>query len=115
MTLYESIIADRLLLEQGITTTKIRADIYSKVITPLFSITILIILIFSIPSHARYLNMVLVTAQTLGGTLFIWGVLFALNRIGQNGVVAPEIASIAPILLLWVVGLYIYIGSKSKL
>ncbi len=76
---------DRLLLAQGITPTKIRADIYSKVLTPLFSITILIILIFSIPSHARYLNMVIVTAQTLGGTLFIGGVLFALNRMGQNG------------------------------
>ncbi len=85
LTLYESVMADRLLLAQGIRTTKIRADIYSKVLTPLFSITILIILIFSIPSHARYLNMVIVTAQTLGGTLFMWGVLFALNRMGQMG------------------------------
>ncbi len=84
LTLYESVMADRLLLAQGITTTKIRADIYSKVLTPLFSITILIILIFSIPSHARYLNMVIVTAQTLGGTLFMWGVLFALNRMGPK-------------------------------
>ncbi len=108
LTLYESVMADRLLLAQGITTTKIRADIYSKVLTPLFSITILIILIFSIPSHARYLNMVIVTAQTLGGTLFMWGVLFALNRMGQNGVISPELASILPITLLWVVGLYIY-------
>ncbi len=32
LTLYESVMADRLLLAQGITTTKIRADIYSKVL-----------------------------------------------------------------------------------
>jgi lipopolysaccharide export system permease protein len=114
LTLYESVMADRLLLAQGITTTKIRADIYSKVLTPLFSITILIILIFSIPSHARYLNMVIVTAQTLGGTLFMWGVLFALNRMGQNGVISPELASILPITLLWVVGLYIYNSAEDR-
>jgi len=34
LTLYESVMADRLLLAQGITTTKIRADIYSKVLIP---------------------------------------------------------------------------------
>jgi lipopolysaccharide export system permease protein len=115
LTLYESIIANRLLLEQGITTTKIRADIYSKTIMPLFSIALLMILIFSFPYHARYLNMVLVTAQTLGGTLFIWGVLFALNRIGQNGVISPEIASIVPIVVLWIVGLYSYKRAKSRI
>ncbi len=115
LTLYESVMADRLLLAQGITTTKIRADIYSKVLTPLFSITILIILIFSIPSHARYLNMVIVTAQTLGGTLFMWGVLFALNRMGQNGVISPELASILPIALLSILALYIYSSSNSKI
>jgi len=114
LTLYESVMADRLLLAQGITTTKIRADIYSKVLTPLFSITILIILIFSIPSHARYLNMVIVTAQTLGGTLFMWGALFALNRMGQNGVISPELASILPIALLSILALYIYSSSNSK-
>ncbi|NPA60830.1 MAG: YjgP/YjgQ family permease [Epsilonproteobacteria bacterium] len=115
LTLYESVMADRLLLAQGITTTKIRADIYSKVLTPLFSITILIILIFSIPSHARYLNMVIVTAQTLGGTLFMWGVLFALNRMGQNGVISPELASILPIALLSILALYIYSSSNSRI
>jgi len=115
LTLYESIIANRLLLEQGITTTKIRADIYSKIVTPLFSIALLMILIFSFPYHARYLNMVLVTAQTLGGTLFIWGVLFALNRIGQNGVIAPEIASIAPVVILWAIGIYSYKRAKSRI
>ncbi len=58
--------------------------------------------------------MVIVTAQTLGGTLFMWGVLFALNRMGQNGVISPELASILPITLLWVVGLYIYNSAEDR-
>ncbi len=82
---------------------------------PLFSIALLMVLIFSFPYHARYLNMVLVTAQTLGGTLFIWGVLFALNRIGQNGVISPELASIVPILILWLIGVYSYNRAKNRI
>jgi lipopolysaccharide export system permease protein len=101
LTLYESIVAKRLLSTQGIKTVKVRADIYNKTITPLFSIALLTILIFSFPFHARYINIVTTTTKALGGTLFIWGLLFALYRMGVNGVLMPEVAIILPILLLW--------------
>jgi len=92
LTLYESLIAKDLLSTQGIETDKVRAEIYNILIIPLFSIALLMILIFRFPFHARYINIVSVTTQALGGTLFIWGILFASYRMGANGVVSPEIA-----------------------
>jgi len=106
LTLYESIMAKSLLENQGLRTEALRADIYTKVITPLFSIALLMILIFRFPFHARYMNMGSSTTQALGGTLFVWGVLFALQGIGSTGTVSPEIAIILPVILLWVYGFY---------
>jgi lipopolysaccharide export system permease protein len=115
LTLYESLIAKRLLSTQGIGTYKVRADIYNKTIMPLFSIALLMILIFCFPFHARYINIVSITTKALGGTLFIWGILFASYRMGLNGVIAPEVATIAPILTLWSYALYTLGKAKKRI
>jgi len=115
LTIYESIIAKKLLSTQGIETNKIRADIYNKTIMPLFSIALLMILFFRFPFHARYINIVAVTTQALIGTLFIWGILFALFRIGFNGVISPEMAIVAPILLLWFYAIYTLSQVKKRI
>jgi len=115
LTLYESIIAKRILSNQGIETNKIRADIYNRTIMPLFSIALLMILFFRFPFHARYINIVTVTAQALIGTLFVWGILFALYRIGFNGVISPEMATIAPIILIWSYALYTLSQVKTRI
>ena len=115
LTLYESLIAKKLLSTQGIKTYKVRAEIYNKTITPLFSIALLMILLFRFPFHARYINIVAITTKALGGTLFIWGVLFASYRMGLNGVILPETAIISPIIALWVYAIYSLMGAKSRI
>jgi lipopolysaccharide export system permease protein len=115
LTLYESIMAKSLLENQGLKTEILRADMYSKVITPLFSIALLMILIFRFPFHARYMNIASTTTQALGGTLFVWGILFALQGIGANGTVSPEVAIILPIILLWGYAFYTLIQSNKKI
>jgi len=115
LTLYESLVAKRLLSTQGLGTYKVRADIYNKTVMPLFSIALLMILLFRFPFHARYINIVAVTTKALGGTLFIWGVLFASYRIGLNGVISPEIATIMPIVILWSYAVYILIEAKKRI
>jgi len=115
LTLYESIIAKNLLSTQGIETNKIRADIYNKTVIPLFSIALLMILFFRFPFHARYINIVAVTTQALGGTLFIWGILFASYRMGLNGVISPEIATIVPMLLIWSYAIYTFSQAKKRI
>lgn len=101
LNLAETISAKRLLENQGLNTYEIRTEIYSKIVVPLFSIALLMILIFQLPFHARYMNVSITSAKAIGGTLFIWGVLFALGSIAKNGTVMPELVLILPIVLLW--------------
>ncbi|SFV68871.1 Permease YjgP/YjgQ [hydrothermal vent metagenome] len=111
LTLYESIMANTLLENQDLSTEALRADIYSKIVTPLFSIALIMILIFRFPFYARYMNMASSTTQALGGTLFVWGILFALQGIGANGTINPELAIILPIVLLWIYAIYTLVKS----
>jgi len=115
LTLYESLIAKNLLSTQGIGTDKVRAEIYNIIVIPLFSIALLMILIFRFPFHARYINIVSVTTQALGGTLFIWGILFASYRMGANGVVSPEIAIFTPMVIIWIYAIYTYTQANSRI
>jgi len=115
LTLYESLIAKRLLSTQGVGTYRVRADIYSKTIMPLFSIALLMILLFRFPFHARYMSVAGTTVKALGGTLFIWGMLFAMHKIGTNGVISPELATILPIALLWLYAFYTLSRAKMRI
>lgn len=115
LTLSESFLAKTLLENQGLETEAVRTDIYSKIVMPLFSIALLMILIFRFPFHARYMNVGAATMKALGGTLFIWGILFALQRIGENGTVSPELALVLPIVLLWIYALYTLVKSKNRI
>ena len=115
LTLYESLIAKKLLNSQGIGTFKVRSDIYGKIIMPLFSIALLMILLFTFPFHARYMNVGAETMKALGGTLFVWGVLFALHQMGSNGGILPEVGTILPIVLLWLYALYTLGRAKSRI
>ncbi len=98
-----------LLKKQNLSTEKIRAAFYDKVVIPLFSIALLIILFFKLPFHARMMNSGKIIALSLGTTFTIWGILFGLNQIGTNGVLIPEVTAILPIGLLWIYAGYVYI------
>lgn len=115
LTLYESLIAKKLLSTQGVGTYKVRSDIYGKTILPLFSIALLMILIFRFPFHARYMNIGGTTIKALGGTLFTWGVLFALQQMGTTAVIIPELATILPVSLLWTYAIYTLGKAKKRI
>ncbi|HHH19483.1 MAG TPA: YjgP/YjgQ family permease [Campylobacterales bacterium] len=115
LTLYESLRAKELLDTQGVQTDKIRANIYARVVLPLFSIALLMILLFRFPFHARYMNIASTTVKALGGTLFVWGLLFALQRIGSNSVMSPEVAILLPVLLLWLYAIYSLNHAKNRI
>jgi len=106
LNLQEMFEAKKLLESQNILTDKIRADIYQKVVVPLFSIALLMIIFFKMPFHARYMNISWVSAYAIGSSLVVWGILFALHRIAQNSVLIPELALILPIILLFIYAFY---------
>ena len=105
----------KLLDKQGLNSDKIRASFYEKVIVPLFSLALLIVLFFKLPFHARMMNLGAVIAFSLGITFFIWGLLFGLNQIGSNGVLIPELTAILPIALLWIYAVYIYFTDEKHI
>jgi len=115
LNMIDTISAFKLLESQHLNTRKLRSTIYYKIVFPLFSIAMLLILFFKIPFHARYMNIAFVLAISLGVTFLVWGLLFALNQMGQNGVLAPEIAILLPIFLLWVYALRIFYSNKESL
>lgn len=94
--------------QQNLDSSKIRATMYDKVITPIFAIAMLIILFFKLPIYSRMANISKSIVLAVGSIIIIWGVLFSLNRIGYNGVVLPEYASILPVSLLLIYALYVY-------
>jgi len=104
-----------LLTEQKLSSDKIRAVFYDKVVIPLFSLALLVILFFKLPFHARMMNGGRIVALSLAVTFAIWGLLFGLNQIGTNGVLSPELTAILPISLLWTYAIYIYISDEQHL
>ncbi len=105
----------QLLNRQNMNSDKIRAVLYNKIIAPLFALALLLILFFKLPFHARMMNIGSVIALSLGVTFVIWGILFGLNQMGSNGVLAPEFTAILPIVLLWVYAIYVYITDEKSL
>ncbi|CAA6800372.1 MAG: Unknown protein [uncultured Sulfurovum sp.] len=115
LTLYENIKALGLLAQQEVETHSMRAEIYGKVVMPLFSIALLMILVFTFPFHARYMNITMTTTKAIGGTLFVWGTLFSFQSMGKSGTLNPELAIILPVVLLWTYALYGLLKSQKKI
>jgi len=104
-----------LLEKQNLNSEKIRASFYDKVVVPLFSLALLLILFFKLPFHARMMSIGGVIALSLGATFAIWGLLFGLGQIGANGVLSPEITAILPIGILWVYAIYVYFTDEKAI
>lgn len=105
----------KLLEKQNLNSEKIRASFYDKIVVPLFSLALLLILFFKLPFHARMTNTGGVMALSLGVTFVIWGILFGLGQMGANGVLSPELSTIAPVSLLWIYALYVYFTNEKSL
>ena len=105
----------RLLRKQNLNTKKLRSSLNNKVIFPLFSIGLLLVLFFKIPFHARYMNLPVVLSASLGVTFLIWGLLFALNQMGNNGVLSPEFAIPLPVSIIILYALYVYFRQKETI
>lgn len=104
----------KLLNKQHLNSDKIRATLYAKIVVPLFSIALLIILFFKLPFHSRMMNMGVIIPLSLGVTFMIWGILFGLNQVGTNGIVLPEVTAILPIVLLSLYTVSIYVTDEKK-
>jgi lipopolysaccharide export system permease protein len=102
----------KLLVSQNIDTTKIRASIYNKIISPMFVFGLMVLIFFKIPYLSRYENMTRVASIAIAVSLLIWASFIGINFLGSNGVVLPELASFVPIAILTFFGLKSYFAAE---
>ncbi len=110
LNLIDAIRTWQLLREQKVDTVKIRSAFYEKTVTPLFALALIVILFFRLPYHGRMVSMGWLSAVSIGLTFVVWGLLFGLNQLSKNGVLAPEISTLFPIVALafYAAGVYRY-------
>lgn len=115
LTLIDAFDTWKLFDKQGLNSDKIRAGIYDKIIFPLFAFGLMVLLFFKIPFLSRFGNVAKIATVALGGSLLAWGMIMGLSYLGANGVVAPEISSFAPILLLSGYAMMVYSARESTI
>ena len=108
---YEALL---LLREQGLETVKVRNLFYHLSVTPFFAFFLVIILFVFIPPYARSVNLLWLAFVLTGSTLFTWGILYFLFRIGRTGVIYPEFGSVLIVFLLALGALYAYLFKTNR-
>ena len=97
-----------LLNNQDFNTNKIKTILYSQVFTPFFILpTIILVFIFSSPS-SRFFNTATFVSSAIFFTLFMWGIMFLLQKLALGGVILAEVAIILPLILLFIITYYLY-------
>ncbi len=100
LTIQDTLLAIQLLKKQELPTDKIRARLYTMTIFPLFAPVMVFGLFFLFPAQQRGSSLPLFTTGVIFGTLTVWGVLFTMSKIAQNGALSPEAAILLPVMLL---------------
>ncbi|ADV45563.1 LptF/LptG family permease [Nitratifractor salsuginis] len=99
-SLVDSLAALHLLKKQGLSADKVKAILYNKVLTPLFALAMMVIFFYRTPLYHRFVRKEQLWTALLGSALLTWALLFALFRLGMNGVIDPDLGQTLPILIL---------------
>ncbi len=113
LTIQDSFTAMKLFKNQNLKTDKIRANLYKMTIFPLFAPIMIFGLFFLFPTQARGSNLTFFTMASIFGSLALWGIIFTMTKIANNGTINPEAGILAPVSLLFFVAFYIYNKYKN--
>ena len=101
-SLGDSIAALRLLERQGLSSDKVKSILYNKVVMPLFALALMVIFFYRTPPYHRFVRKEQLWVGLLGSAMLIWALLYALFRLGMNGVIDPDLGQTLPVLFLLV-------------
>jgi len=113
LTIQNSIKSILLLSKDKIDSNKIRAHLYSMIIFPLFAPIVIFGLFFPMPLQRRGSNISLLSSIYVFAVLLIWGIIFTMSKIAQNGAISPEMGIVLPLVLLLVVSIVIFQKHKT--
>ncbi len=114
LTIQDSFIALKLLNEQNLNSEKIRSNLYTMLVFPLFAPIVIYGLFFPLPAQRRGKNIALLSTLYIFSILSIWGVLFTLAKISASGTLSPEFGIIAPIILLFFISMFLSKKYQNK-
>lgn len=111
-SILDAIDAIELLSIQNIDISKVKAILLSITIFPLFAPLAIIFIFFKSPISSRFKSLILFSSISIFATLSLWGFLFSLVKLSISGVLYPEFAIVAPILLLFTIALIIFYQNR---
>jgi len=112
LTIIDSILAINLLKKEHIDSKRVLAHLYNIVIFPLFAPIVILLLFYPLPLQRRGTNIALLSSIYIFSTMLIWGVIFTMSRIAQNGAISPFMGIVFPIILLLLATIYIVFKHK---
>ena len=114
LSLMDAIATYHLLYRQNLDLSKIKSSIYNKTILPLFAFAVMVLIFFRTSYHARHIKADIVWAVSLGGSILMWGLFYALFVLSKSAIVSPDIAMLLPIMILLGYAIFLYITDKQK-
>ncbi len=114
LNIQNSLLAMKMLKNEGIKSDKIRAHLYDMVAFPLFAPIVILGLFYPLPMQRRGSNIALLSSAYIFATLIIWGLIFTMSRIAQNGAIIPEYGILLPIFLLMLGASYMVYKYKNS-
>lgn len=115
LSLVDTVNTYRILSEQNLDTSKIKATFYNKTLLPLLAFVMMIILFFKTPYYERQIRKDLLWLISLGASLLLWGLFYALFSLSRSGTVSPDNAMAIPVSILLIYTIGIYIRGEEKL
>jgi len=99
-TIVDALDALALLKDQDIDLSKVKSSLYRNIVTPWFALMMIVLIYAHVPIASRFANLSLYSFGAILATLIVWGVLFMLGELSNNGTLTPVIGIIAPIVVL---------------
>jgi len=107
LTIQDAFYAISFLKTEDLNSDKIRSNLYTMLVFPLFAPIVIYGLFFPFPAQRRGTNIALLSTIYIFSILSIWGILFTLAKISANGSISPEYAILVPIAVLAIVAIYL--------
>ncbi len=107
-SLLDGLDAIMILKKQEVNIDRIVSAMVTTVTIPFFAPLLVVIIFFFVPISSRFFNVALFSSGAIFTTLVLWGFLFAMATLAQNGTVNVWLAVVAPFLLLVSIALFFY-------
>jgi lipopolysaccharide export system permease protein len=116
-TITDALDALTLLKGQNIDLSKVESSLYRNFATPWFALMMIIVIYAYVPIASRFANLSSYSFGSILVTLIVWGVLFMLGELSNNGTISPMVGIILPIVFLGTIS-FVYLSQfwiKSRI